>query len=115
MKQYIEFELQGQQTPIIIEVEDVSDSYGTTKTGRIGEATEKAKKTFEQAIETIEPVAKSLMERLRSLEPDEVEVSFGVKLTKQLSAVIASGGAEANFNVKLKWQPKRHNPIYCPN
>jgi len=41
--------------------------------------------------------------------PDEftqVELSFGVKVTSEMGALIAKAGIESTFNVKLVWQKK---------
>jgi hypothetical protein len=36
-------------------------------------------------------------------KPDEIEVTFGVNLSTQAGAFIASAGAEANFCVTMRW------------
>lgn len=35
--------------------------------------------------------------------PDEIEVSFGVRLTAEAGAVIAKGGVEAHLDVTVRW------------
>jgi hypothetical protein len=46
------------------------------------------------------------MTKVRSLnEPaDEVEVKFGLKMSAELGAIVASGTAEANYEITLKWK-----------
>ena len=46
------------------------------------------------------------MARLRSIEdpPDEVGIVFGVQLSAQTGAFIASVAAEANFTVSMTWR-----------
>ena len=36
----------------------------------------------------------------------QVELSFGVKVTSEMGALIAKAGLESTFNVKLVWQKK---------
>jgi hypothetical protein len=36
----------------------------------------------------------------------QVELSFGVKVTSEMGALIAKAGLEATFNVKLVWEKK---------
>jgi hypothetical protein len=36
----------------------------------------------------------------------QVELSFGVKVTSEMGALIAKAGIESTFNVKLVWQKK---------
>jgi hypothetical protein len=66
----------------------------------------KAQMTFERAIDNIKPVASTIISKLRSLgdKPDEVEVSFGIKMNAEAGAIVASAGLEANYLVKLKWK-----------
>ena len=50
--------------------------------------------------------ASVVMSKLRDLadSPDEVEVPFGLKMDFTVGTIIASAGAEANFNVTLTWK-----------
>jgi hypothetical protein len=67
---------------------------------------EKSDKTFEDATAAVTPAARSLIARLRSMDdaPDEVGIEFGVQLSAQTGAFIASMGAEANFKVSMTWR-----------
>jgi hypothetical protein len=38
-----------------------------------------------------------------------VEVKFGVKMSAELGAVIASGNGEVNYEITLKWNRESHN------
>ena len=62
-----------------------------------------ADKAFEDATAAVAPAARSLIARLRSIDdpPDEVGVEFGVQLSAQTGAFIASVAAEANFQVSM--------------
>jgi len=66
---------------------------------------------FSEAIATIGPVANAIIKKVQSLnEPaDEVEVKFGLKMSAELGAAIASGNAEVNYEITLKWTPKVEN------
>ncbi len=67
---------------------------------------EKADKTFEDATAALTPAARSLIARFRSIDdaPDEVGIEFGVQLSAQTGAFIASVAAEANFKVSMTWR-----------
>lgn len=60
---------------------------------------------FEAATAAITPAARSLISRLRSLEeaPDEIGIEFGLQLSAQTGAFIASVAAEANFKISMTW------------
>lgn len=65
-----------------------------------------ATQTLDQALDSIKPVASTVVSRLRSglAQPaDEVEVTFGLKLSAEAGVVFGSAGGEVTFEVKLKW------------
>jgi hypothetical protein len=66
---------------------------------------EKAHQTLEKSLEKVQPAAQFILDQLRKLHdsPDEIEVSFGLKLNAASGAVLASASVEANYAVKLKW------------
>jgi hypothetical protein len=106
MQHLVEFPLQ-EGGSIVVEV-DEPESTGTVRADR-EDAIAKAKQTFEDALNGVLPVTKSLVEKLRSVEntPDEIEVAFGVRLNTAVGAVIASASAEANFSVTMHWSRKK--------
>lgn len=103
MKRIIEFPLESGDS-ILVEV----DEPGLTD-DRIGlrdEMIQKAQKTFESALEQVKPIANVIMTKVNSLNQpaDEVEVKFGIKMSAELGAVIASGNGEVNYEITLKWK-----------
>ena len=102
MKHLVEFPLE-EGGSIIVEVDETETS-GTARAAR-GDTLAKARETLEDGLDKVLPAAKSVIEKLQSLDnkPDEIEVTFGIKLNTSLGAVIASATAEANFDVTLRW------------
>lgn len=75
-------------------------------------ANSKAPKDLDEAINRSLPAASLVMKKLMELpeKPSEVEVSFGLKLSGKVGAIIASTAVEGNFGVKMKWtKPKDPN------
>lgn len=109
MAKYVEFQLQD-GTTILIESADEKKSAGggfvpTTRGGE--EPTEKAKVTFEQAVQSVRSSANLLVSKLRDLSqpPDEMEVTFSLKTSAEVGTLfVAKGGAEASYNVTLRWR-----------
>jgi hypothetical protein len=106
MKRLIEFPLE-QGGSVLVEVDEppggvVTRGLGKDRSTLLGEAD----KTFEDATAAITPAASSLIARLRSVQdpPDEVGIEFGVQLSAQTGAFIASVAAEANFKVSMTWR-----------
>ncbi len=83
---------------------DALDEGGTTHAGT-GTVVEKAKQTFEDALSTLLPVTKSVIEKIRGIgqRPSEIEVTFGLNLSVEAGAIIASTSASANFGVTMRW------------
>ena len=106
IKRLVEFPL-DQGGSVLIEVDE--PPAGPTMRG-LGKdrstLVEKAGETFEDATSAVTPAARSLLARLRSIEdpPDEVGIEFGVQLSAQTEAFIASVAAEANFKVSMTWR-----------
>lgn len=91
---------------VLMEVElDESEQRGMVPASRAGELATRSKQTFEEALEHIKPGAEAIVEKLRgmSARPDELEVTFGLKMSANAGAFIAASGVEANFTVLLRW------------
>ncbi|MDW8328078.1 MAG: CU044_2847 family protein, partial [Anaerolineales bacterium] len=61
----------------------------------------------EQALQSIQSSANLLVSKLRDLSqpPDELEVTFSLKTSAEVGTLfIAKGGAEASYNVALRWR-----------
>jgi len=102
----VEFPSNGGEA-ILVEVEDVQATGGTTRRGLSTSAVmERAQTSFEDALEKAPPIASGLIDRLRSIadSPDEVQVEFGLVLNAELGAVLAAVSAGANYKVTLKWK-----------
>lgn len=63
-----------------------------------------AAQSFEGAVDSVIEHAKQVLDSLKKLQPDGAEIEFGIKLTAE-AGVLAKVGGEANFNVKLSWDP----------
>ena len=108
MKTYVQFGL-DQGGSIVVEVDEPISS-GAERAGR-REKVEEAKQSFNQALDTIRPAAITVLQKVKEFAgeeaPDGVEVEFGIKLSAEFGAVLASASVEANYRVTLKWEPHR--------
>jgi len=106
MKRLVEFEL-DQGGSVVVQVDEPLDGPVMRGLGKDRPSVvEQADRTFEDATAAVIPAARSLVARLRSIEdfPDEVGIEFGVQLSAQTGAFIASVAAEANFKVSVTWR-----------
>ncbi|MDJ0705101.1 MAG: CU044_2847 family protein [Leptolyngbyaceae cyanobacterium MO_188.B28] len=105
MARLVEFDISDGEA-ILVEVEDVESEEIEPVSKSPGEIAAKAKKTFAEALDNLEPMARSIKQRLDALtDPaDEVEVKFSVKLSGEVGAVLTKVGGEATYEITLKWQ-----------
>jgi hypothetical protein len=54
--------------------------------------------------------ARVLLDRVKEIAPDEVQVKFGVKVTGTVDWIIARSSTEGNFEITLTWQPETVGP-----
>lgn len=89
----------------VIAVEAADDIRGSRLVSRDG--TVQAARTFENALDGVRSAAEAALRVFRdgALQPDGVEIEFGVKLSAETGAIIAKGTAEGHLVVKLTWTP----------
>jgi len=95
--------------PIYFEVSDSEAERGETLAAKDSEesgVTAKAKKTFEDALQSVKPGIEEALNLLSGLikQPKETEIEFGIKVDAAAGAIFAKAGAEATFNIKLTWK-----------
>jgi hypothetical protein len=49
--------------------------------------------------------AREVLDQVRELTPDGVQIKFGVKVTGTANWLVAKAATEGNFEVTLSWQP----------
>jgi NTP-dependent ternary system trypsin peptidase co-occuring protein len=88
---------------IVVEI-DEPETGGTVCVVR-EDKIEKARESFEDTLNKVLPVTKTVVEKLRGMasKPEEIEVTFGVNLSTMAGAVIASASAAVNFGVTVRW------------
>jgi hypothetical protein len=67
----------------------------------IGDVAGQVRESAEAAVKA----AKAVLERVREVAPDSVQVRFGVKVTGTTNWIVAKSALEGNFEVTLAWQP----------
>jgi len=102
MKQMVEFPLESGGS-IWVEVETAPSA---PSRGGAEKLLTTAGPTFEAALENVQPIANTIIAKLKNLTttPDQIQVEFGLKLTAQAGAILASASGEANLKVGLTWK-----------
>lgn len=106
MGHLVEFPLAGGDT-VLVEVAERGGGPVTRGLHGTGVA-ERAQRTFEEAVDRIQPAVQGVVAQLRSLAqaPDEIHVEFGLDLHAEAGAFIAAASTTANFSVALTWRRK---------
>jgi hypothetical protein len=107
MKRLVEFPTEDGGS-LLVEVDD-DLRLGSGPTFRGGPGTmviEKARVTYEEALENIKGAAETIISKMRTLSesPNEISVEFGIKLSADVGAILASTSAEAQFTLSLTWK-----------
>lgn len=103
-----QFPLEGGGS-VLVQVADAVPAGPVTRGwGGSGEprTTVQVQESFQQVIGRVGPAASAVLETLTGLSrvPDEVTVEFGVQLSAQAGAFIATLGSAANFKVTVSWR-----------
>ncbi|GAB3852729.1 CU044_2847 family protein [Dactylosporangium cerinum] len=98
----VEFPVQGGGTVLVNVAPEYADEVVTRDLRGAG-ATQRAKQSFESALDTIRTVADSVLGQVSELarHPHEVKVEFGLELTAKTGAVLATAGSTAHLRVEL--------------
>ena len=86
---------------IVVETEDIGADLDLAGSGLPKQGSQKLK----SVLESVKPAAEDFVEALSDLtrKPDELEISFGLKLNGEVGALIAKTSSEANISIKIKW------------
>lgn len=96
---------------VLIEVKEPAAGM-VTRGLRDTAVTERAQKTFEEAVRCARPAVEGVLTQLRTIaeSPDEIHVEFGLDLHAEAGAFIAAASATANFTVTITWNRKKPLP-----
>lgn len=102
MAQFIPFELDD-GTTILVE----SSAGGPVRAGT-GDVIGEARRRFADAIRVVKPLCAQIKRDFQTMEGDETEVTFALKTTGELDFAVAKLGAEANFQITVKWKNSKN-------
>jgi hypothetical protein len=85
-------------------VEAVDSAAGPVKAGRVGDAIRDLPVGLGAALEPVTELARTVLTRLRSAGPAQLEVEFGVDLATEAGVVITKTAANCHLTVKMVWR-----------
>jgi hypothetical protein len=94
----------GDGTVLLVEADRADIPPGLTLASpNPGEAAAKAVRTLSESLERLEPMLRTIKDRLVASSPDHFSVEFGVKLGGETGVILAKGTAEVNLKVTMTW------------
>ena len=63
-----------------------------------------------KAVEPAVEAAKAVLDKVKEIKPDGVEVKFGVKVTGEATWVVAKAATEGSFEITLTWEGASPEP-----
>ena len=92
----------GDRDSVVVEVEE--QYQGAVRVSARDRVLE-TQRCFEDNLTHIRGATQAVLKTLRdSVEPDEIKLVFGIKLTAEAGAVIARTGLEGNISVEMVWK-----------
>ncbi|MEU8800314.1 CU044_2847 family protein [Spirillospora sp. NPDC048819] len=94
---------QTENGTVVVETDDREPGFQSVS--RAGDMIHDAAGRFEDAFQSVRDAAETALAALRggALDPDAVELEFGVKLNAAAGAVIAKTSVEGHLKVKMTW------------
>lgn len=95
MSEVVQYKV-GDDTTVRFEVEP-SEAWGeVSRTKALGQ--------IRDAVAPAVEGAQAVLEKVREIGPDEVEVKFGIKVSGTMNWLVAKAATEGNFEVTLTWK-----------
>ncbi|MBB5115591.1 CU044_2847 family protein [Micromonospora chalcea] len=99
--------------PVLVEVEGQElEIHGENAgIGPVGRSARTEPRSFDESLRSVRSAAMEAMRVFREdLGPSEVKLTFAVKMTAEMNAVIAKTAYEGNFGVELVWRREDSAP-----
>jgi hypothetical protein len=106
MSDLVEFPVAGGGTVLVAATRPAHSDATVFRGGGPREVIVRSAETLQAAIAGLMPAAQALVDTFLELprRPDEMSVSFGIELSAEAGAIIASTTASANFAVTISWK-----------
>ena len=68
-----------------------------------GQAAARAARSLSASLDQLEPLVRTVKDKLVASAPENFTVEFGVKLGGESGIILAKGTAEVNFKITMSW------------
>jgi hypothetical protein len=88
---------------IVVEVEDEQLS-GPVPAAVPGDFAGRARMSFEEAAAKLGPIARTVLDQVKDLGPQDVQVELGIKFSAEAGIILAKSSGEGSCKVTLSWK-----------
>jgi hypothetical protein len=108
----VEVAIDGADGPVLLVESDRGDVAGglTLASPAPGQAAAKAVRSLAESLEQLEPVLRTVKDKLVASAPEHFTVEFGVKLGGETGIILAKGTAEVNLKITMTWDRESRQP-----
>ena len=98
--------------PVVLVESDRQDIAGglTLASPEPGQAAARASRSLAASLEQLEPVLRTVKDKLVASAPEHFTVEFGVKLGGETGVIVAKGTAEVNLKITMTWDREPRQP-----
>ncbi|MCW2540314.1 MAG: hypothetical protein JWN95_2039 [Frankiales bacterium] len=89
---------------VVVEADRSDVKGGTTLAATPGQTVAQASRTLAASLDDLQPMLRTIKQKLAAAGPDEFNVQFGVKLGGETGIIIAKGSAEVNLTISMSWR-----------
>lgn len=106
MSTLVQIPVEGGDTVLVATTREPAFADRPVFRGGSRDIVERSTVTMQAAVARLKPAAQAFVDAFTELPrpPDEVSVTFGVELSAEAGAIIASTAAAANFSVTVVWK-----------
>lgn len=99
----------GDGASVLVEV-DTGDVPGGLVPASPTERGQVAARSLASSLEQLEPMLRTVREKLAASAPEHFTVEFGVKLGGETGIILAKGTAEVNLKITMTWDRDKTEP-----
>ena len=96
---------EGEGAPVVLVEADRADIPGdlVLASSDPGAAAAVATQSLSKSLERLEPLLRTVRDKLAACAPEQCSVEFGVKLGGETGIIVAKGTAEVNLKITMTW------------
>ena len=101
MERLVRFRLEGGGS-VVVQVDERQS--GPVPAATPGELAANAAMSFEQALAKVRPIATAIVEQVKDLGPQKIEIELGLTFSAEAGVILAKSSLEGSCKLTLGWE-----------